>query len=458
MRNGSSLVFCGIAPHPPIMVPEVGREAIRKVRDSIEAMAELTERVITSGAETVLLISPHAPLEPDSFVAYKDQLLNGDFANFSSPKTTVEATLDEELLQSITEQAELNNLEVTTLARCSLDHGTSVPLYFLRRNGWSGRIVAMGYSYLTNTEHLEFGECIAKAAGSIGRRLALIASGDLSHRLQPQAPAGYNPNAYRFDEQVVNAIQDNDPNRIIDIDPHLRKVAGECGYRSMLVALGALQHANTNCEVLCYEAPFGVGYLVAQLSNVSGPETGPSTSRHEEVDLGDVLPRLAREAIEAYVIRGERLRVSEFEAELLDTPAACFVSLKTLDGELRGCIGTIEPVETSLSEELVSNAIGSATRDPRFPPVTHDELDELSVSVDVLSGLEPATFADLDAEVYGVMVESEGGLRGLLLPAIEGVTSATQQVEIATRKAGIPPGSPLKIFRFRVNRFRENLY
>jgi AmmeMemoRadiSam system protein A/AmmeMemoRadiSam system protein B len=457
MRNGSSLVFCGIAPHPPIMVPEVGREAIRKVRESIEAMGELTERIIASGAETVLLISPHAPLEPDSFVAYQDQPLHGDFANFSSPKTTIEALLDEELLLEITQQAAVRDFEVTPLGRCPLDHGTAVPLYFLRKNGWSGRIVVMGYSYLTNAEHLEFGECIAQAAGAIGRRLALIASGDLSHRLQPQAPAGYNPNAHIFDQQVVNAIEDNEPNRILEIDPHLRKVAGECGYRSMLVALGALQHTHPNCELLSYEAPFGVGYMVAQLSNETECEPETNRSRRVDIQLGDILPRLAREAIEAYVLRGERLSVPEHEARLLDTPVACFVSLKTLDGELRGCIGTIEPAETCLSEELVSNAIGAATRDPRFPPVTRNELDELRVSVDVLSALEPATIVDLNAEVYGVVVESERGLRGLLLPAIDGVTSTTQQLEIATRKAGIPPGSPLKIFRFRVDRFREKL-
>ena len=97
MANTSSLVFAGIAPHPPIMVPEVGREAIADVRSSIDAMAALTERVIGSGAETVILISPHAPLEPDAFVAYDGPQLHADFAHFRAPTATVHAELDEEL-------------------------------------------------------------------------------------------------------------------------------------------------------------------------------------------------------------------------------------------------------------------------------------------------------------------------------------------------------------------------
>src|SRR6266852_8739099 len=141
MANTSSLVFAGIAPHPPIMVPEVGREAIVDVRSSIDAMATLTERVIASGAATVILISPHAPLEPDAFVAYDGPRLYGDFANFRAPTATVHAELDDELLNEIAAAAEEQNLETVRIKGFDLDHGTAVPLYFLRRNGWNGSVV-----------------------------------------------------------------------------------------------------------------------------------------------------------------------------------------------------------------------------------------------------------------------------------------------------------------------------
>src|SRR5687767_11129640 len=126
MANHSSLVFAGIAPHPPIMVPEVGGESCVAVQNSISAMAELTERVIDSGAETVVLISPHAPLEALAFVAYEGPKLQGDFSMFRAADTTVEAALDAELLSEITRAGEQYNLVTLRVLGAELDHGTAV--------------------------------------------------------------------------------------------------------------------------------------------------------------------------------------------------------------------------------------------------------------------------------------------------------------------------------------------
>jgi len=158
MNAASTLVFAGIAPHPPIMVPEVGQQAIAEVRGSIDAMAELTARVIASGAETVILISPHAPLESRAFVAYEGPELHGDFANFRAPNATVSADLDEELLAAITNAAAGENYQVRRIKNGALDHGTAVPLYFLQRNGWNGRVVALGYTFLSDEDHVQFGD------------------------------------------------------------------------------------------------------------------------------------------------------------------------------------------------------------------------------------------------------------------------------------------------------------
>lgn len=427
------------------MVPEVGRESIAAVRLSIEAMAELTDRLIASGAETVILVSPHAPLEIDSFVAYEGPEVYGDFANFHAPETSVSAPLDRELLAAITVAATCENLRISTLPDTDLDHGTTVPLYFLLRNGWQGKVVALGYSFLSNDDHIRFGRCIKKAIDLLGRPVGFIASGDLSHRLAPHAPAGFNPNAHVFDETVVAALRANDPQAIVDIDFNLRKLAGECGFRSMLVAIGAGTGLPVACEVMNYEAPFGVGYLVAQLINQRGE------TRRED------LPRLARDAVEAFIRSGDVLQPPrEAQAGLLTERAPCFVSLKTLDGELRGCIGTIEAAKESLAQEIVANAISAAMNDPRFEPVSEDELPNLRYSVDVLLPAEETVFEELDPGVFGVIVEDETtSRRGLLLPDIPGVETAEQQVEIATRKAGISRDTPVKLWRFKVERFRE---
>ena len=444
MTQPSCLVFSGIAPHPPIMVPEIGRESIAGVVDSIEAMAELTKRVIDSGAETVILISPHAPLEVDSFVAYEGPEVIADFSNFSAPEISFTAPVDEELLNAIRKAAGSQNYEVIALREHELDHGTAVPLYFLQRHGFQGRVVTLGYSFLSNDDHLRFGWCIRNAVEEVGRSVAFIASGDLSHRLKPRAPAGYNPEAHVFDDQVVEALRSNVPQRIVEIDHGLRKLAGECGYRSMLVAIGASSNLPLSCEVLSYEAPFGVGYLVAQLTN--------QAERSDDISL----PALAREAVETFIRSGTVLAPPTSTTRLLASPAPCFVSLKTLDGELRGCIGTIEPARKTLAEEIVANAISAAMNDPRFDPVKATELSNLRYSVDVLFPAEPAEKSDLDPSVFGVIVEDEGGSRrGLLLPAITGIDNAEQQVEIAARKAGIGRDERIRLWRFKVERFGE---
>jgi len=429
------------------MVPEVGRESIAGVRASIDAMAELTRRVVEAGAESVVLISPHARLEVDSFVAYEGPNVYGDFSNFQATGAEFSARVDEELLTAITRAAAADNYRVSMLVHELLDHGTAVPLYFLLRNGWHGQVVALGYSFLSNNDHLRFGSCIARAVDQVGRRVAFIASGDLSHRLKPEAPAGYNPSAHFFDEQVVKALRANEPERIVEIDHGLRRLAGECGFRSMLVAIGAASELPLSCDVMSYEAPFGVGYLVAQITSTPADLTG---------DNPEDLPGLARRAVETFTSTGEVLEPFISQEGLLAARAPCFVCLKTRDGELRGCIGTIEPARDTLAQEIVANAISAATNDPRFDAVHETELADLVYSVDVLLPAEPAAMEELDPSIYGVIVEDESeSRRGLLLPDIPGVETAAQQVEIAKRKAGISPETPVKLLRFKVERYRE---
>jgi AmmeMemoRadiSam system protein A/AmmeMemoRadiSam system protein B len=456
MTNTSALVFAGIAPHPPIMVPEVGGEASVEVRRSIEAMAEFTERVIRSGAETIVMISPHARLEQQSFVAYDGPKLYADFANFRAPNATVHAELDDELLREITRFAADEGLATSRIAGLDLDHGTAVPLYFLQRYGWHGQLVALGYSYLSNADHVRFGHCIRRAIDSIGKPIAFVASGDLSHRLTREAPAGFNPQAHLFDEEVVDAIENCATQRIIDLDPELRRLAGECGYRSMLVAVGVVQELEASCEVISYEAPFGVGYLVAQL--FAGSADVPSAERIEKssTETDTELPTLARHAVETFVKQGRIVPTPQDSTELLSQRAGCFVSIKTRAGELRGCIGTVEPVKDTLAEEIIFNAISSATTDPRFAPVREDELPDLRYSIDVLSSPEPVQQTDLDPAVYGVIVEDKAAMRrGLLLPNLKGIETAAQQMEIASRKAGIRPGEEVRLWRFRAERYEE---
>ena len=174
-------------------------------------------------------------------------------------------------------------------------------------------------------------------------------------------------------------------------------------------------------------------------------------------DEGRLITGLAREAVQDYVIERRVLEQQPPpETSLLGRPSACFVCIKTVGRELRGCIGTVEPEKSTLAEEVIANAIKAATRDPRFRPISHGELPSLRYSVDVLGSLEPAQFEDLDPAVFGVVVTDQSGeRRGLLLPDIESIETVGQQVGVAARKAGIQTGEPLRLYRFRTRRFSE---
>ena len=262
----SSIVFAGIAPHPPLLVPEVGGSRIEQVADSQRALREFSRRLVDTHPETVVVISPHSPLDPRVFTARASEELKGDFRDFYAPQVTLTFKNDLELLNAIKQAAPHETVELRELGRdYPLDHGAMVPLYYLYEAGWSGPIVVIGFTLQSNEKHLAFGRAIEHAARAINRRTALVASGDLSHRLIVGGPYEYEPLAHLFDEQVVEAIATGNAGGVLDIDPDLRNLAGECGYRSIVVALGSASENLRSPQVLSYEGPFGVGYMVAVL-------------------------------------------------------------------------------------------------------------------------------------------------------------------------------------------------
>lgn len=162
---------------------------------------------------------------------------------------------------------------------------------------------------------------------------------------------------------------------------------------------------------------------------------------------------LAKETVENYVRTGKRLPPPKTPTPEMKEQAGVFVSIHKL-GDLRGCIGTFEPQERNVAEEVISNAISSATRDPRFEPVTEDELKDLEYSVDILTKPEPVPDeTHLDPKKYGVIVQA-GWRRGLLLPDLEGVDSAKYQIDICRQKGGIGPDEPVRLYRFEVKRYK----
>ncbi|HSB09251.1 MAG TPA: class III extradiol dioxygenase subunit B-like domain-containing protein [Blastocatellia bacterium] len=264
------IVFAGIAPHPPLLVPEIGGSRIAEVAESQRALREFSRRLILTDPETVVLISPHSPLDAGVFTTRSTPELSGDFGEFSAPGVRLSFPNDLALLDALGKTAAAEGVELRLLSRdYPLDHGALVPLYYLHEAGWSGPTVVIGFTLQSNEKHLAFGRAIRSAALAIDRRVALVASGDLSHRLIVGGPYEYEPTAHLFDEQIVDAIASGNSREIIDVDPDLRTRAGECGYRSIVIALGSVGESPPNHQVLSYEGPFGVGYMVAVLADVN---------------------------------------------------------------------------------------------------------------------------------------------------------------------------------------------
>jgi AmmeMemoRadiSam system protein A len=307
-------------------------------------------------------------------------------------------------------------------------------------------------------DHAAFGRAIARASERVGRRVALVASGDMSHRLLPDAQAGFSPDAHRFDEQVISLLSRADFNGIARIDTNLREDAAECGWRSLLVLGGFLEGTDAGGRVVSYEGPWGVGYLSAAFApprELDGlPAYTPPTGSKGGMPGADASEpvRLARRTVEEFVRAGATPDPVPFNDPALPLRAGAFVSLHSPAG-LRGCIGTIEPTRPTLASEIVHNAVSAASQDPRFAPVRPDELADLEITVDVLEEPEPvASLDELDPKTYGVITTC-GWRRGLLLPDLEGVDTCEQQVAIAMSKGGIRAGEPVTLERFKVVRY-----
>ncbi|MDI6844196.1 MAG: AmmeMemoRadiSam system protein A [Anaerosomatales bacterium] len=447
-----------IAPHPPIMVPEVGGPESEVTEDSAAAMRRAAQMLRRYDPDVLVVMSPHAPGVSDAFVVETSPRVSGSLAQFRAPQVRIDARTDTRLAREVLEDATeagipvIDRSEYPALHPGVLDHGYLVPMSFLDPDG-RYPVVVLSLSWLPLSEHRRFGAVIAGAAERLGRRAAFVASGDCSHRLTPSAPAGYSPRGAVFDAMLVDALKHDRLDDLVNTDLAFAEEAGECGLRSFVTLSGFLPGAST--RVLAYEGPWGVGYLTAVagdaalLDELATPESGVRGGMPGDEESPPVA--LARRAIETYV-RNRRV-IDPGPAEgLLARPAGAFVSLHRRH-ELRGCIGTIAPTAPTLAQEIVHNAIQAATADPRFPPLAPDELDDLEISVDVLHEPEPCTFEDLDPKRYGVIVSADWR-RGLLLPDLEGVDTPEQQVAIAMRKAGIAPGERVHLERFQVDRYR----
>lgn len=461
-----AIVYAMAVPHPPLIVPEVGRGEERAIQSTIDSYRETARRAAEFDPDTIVVLSPHATVYSDYFHISPGKSARGDFGQFGARRVSVEMAYDAGFVRELSALAEQEGLPAGTLGERNpaLDHGTLIPLYFLTQFPLRAKLVRVGISGLSFLNHYRLGRMIARTADKLGRRTVFVASGDLSHRLKEDGPYGFAEEGPEFDRQIMDILGSGDFLRLFDFSPDFCEAAGECGLRSFIVMAGALDGLSVKARRHSYEGPFGVGYGVCSFE-VGEPDPEREFERiyrekekrkTEQRRAGeDPYVRLARLSLETFVRTGRRAALPQgLPEEMLTRRAGVFVSIYK-HGQLRGCIGTIEPTTGSVAEEILRNAVSSGTEDPRFDRVREPELEDLVYSVDVLTKPEPVgSVSELDPKRYGVIV-SKGFRRGLLLPNLEGVDDVETQLRIAKQKAGIRPDDPdVKIERFEVVRHK----
>lgn len=452
-----------MVPHPPLIIPDVGRGEEEKIQKTIDAYQRVAETIGRLQPETIVLLSPHQTMYADYFHISPGQGARGDFGQFRAGQVSVEVSYDTEFVRVLCETAAEAGLQAGTLGEREkkLEHGTMVPLYFVNQRWTEYRLVRIGLSGLPLTAHYRLGQCIRETAQSLGKNTVVIASGDLSHKLKKDGPYGYQKEGPVYDARIMDVMGRGAFGELLEFSEDFCEKAAECGHRSFTILAGTFDRTDVEAEKLSYEGPFGVGYGVCIFRPCGNDGTRNFLEQYEEKERIKILARreredayvrLARYTIESFIETGKLPELPQgLPEELYHNRAGAFVSLKE-DGRLRGCIGTIQAVRGTLAEEIMYNAVSACSEDPRFSPVEDWEVERLTISVDVLGETEKVSSQEeLDVTRYGVIV-TKGAKRGLLLPNLEGVDTVEQQIAIAKQKAGIRAHESVELERFEVIR------
>ena len=445
-----------MVPHPPLIIHEVGRGDEEKISLTKKSYEQVAEDIAKLNPETIIISSPHTLYYSDYFHICNGDKIEGNFGMFGAPEVSFTEEIDVELVDEIEKLAKEKDFPAGRTKDTDLDHGTMVPLYFIRKKLPKTKIVIVGLSSLPLPNNYEFGMLIKKAVDNLNRKVVFVASGDLSHKLQEYGPYGFIKEGPEYDKRIMDTMSKANFNELLEYNEEFLDKAAECGHRSFTIMAVFLDCLNVKPTYLSHEDVTGVGYGICTFypeeENKERYFLDKYLEKQKVPESDDEYVKLAIKSLTSYIIKKEHISIPDnLPKEMLDNQAGVFVSIHKY-GYLRGCIGTFLPTTNSIAEEIIQNAISASTQDPRFNPITVDEIPYLEVYVDVLSTPVPTTKEELDPKKYGVIV-SQGFKRGLLLPDLEGVDTVDYQINIAKQKAGITDGE-IQLERFEVTRHK----
>ena len=451
-----------MVPHPPLIIPEIGKGEENQIKKTTESYETVAKEISEIKPDTIIISSPHTIMYGDYFHITNANKVSGDFSNFNASNISFEEEQDIELIEEIENVSKKYNFPAGRTKDIELDHGTMIPLYFIRKYYKEGKIIVLGPSGLPLIDNYMMGIIIKEAVNNLNKKVVYIASGDLSHKLQPHGPYGFCNEGVEYDKKIMEVCSNTNFNELLNFEESFLDKAAECGHRSFTIMTGTLDGLNVKAKYLSHEDITGVGYGIITFTPQDKNDNRYFLDNYfneleeklnKQKQNEDPYVKLARLTIEEYISTGNTIEIpSNTQEELLNNKAGVFVSIHKF-GSLRGCIGTIMPTTNTIAQEIITNAISASTKDPRFPKIEKEELDYLEINVDVLGEPEDIDSEEqLNVKEYGVIVTS-GMKRGLLLPDLDGVDTIEQQVSIAKKKAGIKD-EPYTLQRFKVTRHK----
>ncbi|OGH69892.1 MAG: AmmeMemoRadiSam system protein B [Candidatus Magasanikbacteria bacterium RIFCSPHIGHO2_01_FULL_47_8] len=261
-----SLVFAAITPHSPLLIPAIGKDNLKKLSKTKQALERLEEDLYLSHPDTILIISSHGHILPDAFSINFCTDYESDLREFGDLTTKLKLKGEVTLPSKIRAASKKNGYPAVIVSERALDHGVVVPLFYLTRHLPDTTILPLHFSNLDWKTHLDFGYLVKDQIMHSNKRVAVIASGDLSHALTTDAPAGFNPAGAEFDQKIQELLSTGNSTGLLRLSPELVNNAAECGLRSFLILMGILRGVHYNYESYAYESPFGVGHLTANLA------------------------------------------------------------------------------------------------------------------------------------------------------------------------------------------------
>jgi aromatic ring-opening dioxygenase LigB subunit len=258
------IVFGAIVPHSPLLAPSIGKEHRDKLNATLEAIKEIEQAIYLARPDSICIIAPHGVRYPDAFSINLASKYVGNLKAFGDHATTVEAKSDYLLIDRIQRKLRSDNVPFTLTSNEELDYGFAIPLLLLTSHLQNWKLIPVSPSMLDGKAHFDFGTQLKRVLHAESQRVVVIASADLSHKLTADSPGGMAAEGPQFDQAIRDGVAAKDPSALINLDLNIVENSGQCAFRPITTLLGALSEINVTEKTLCYEAPFGVGYLTAR--------------------------------------------------------------------------------------------------------------------------------------------------------------------------------------------------